>query len=101
MAERTRIAEPVRYRAWLLRRVHTKVCRFPRANGIDTLELFDEPKPSPGLGWIVVRMRAVSLNYRDLDVAAGRTAITRLSNTSSHGRRASSARSGTRSSGTK
>jgi NADPH:quinone reductase-like Zn-dependent oxidoreductase len=71
MAERTRVAEPVRYRARLLRRDRVKVCRFPRNHDIDTLELFDEPKPSSGMGWIVVRMRAVSLNYRDLNVPAG------------------------------
>jgi NADPH:quinone reductase-like Zn-dependent oxidoreductase len=51
-----------------------QVYRFPRANGIDTLELHDLPKPSPGRGQIVVRMRAASLNYRDLNVAAGRAA---------------------------
>jgi NADPH:quinone reductase-like Zn-dependent oxidoreductase len=78
-----------------------KVCRFPRNHDIDALELFDEAKPSPGPRWIAVRMRAVSLNYRDLNVAAGPAAITRLSNPSSHGRRASGARSGNRSSGTK
>jgi NADPH:quinone reductase-like Zn-dependent oxidoreductase len=51
-----------------------KIYRFPRASGIDTLALLDAPKPSPGLGQIVVRMRAASLNYRDLNVAAGRAA---------------------------
>ncbi len=51
-----------------------KVYRFPRAAGIDTLELHDVAKPSPGRGQILVRMRAASLNYRDLNVAAGRTA---------------------------
>ena len=48
--------------------------RFPRANGIDTLELHDVPVPIPGRGQILVRMRAASLNYRDLNVAAGRAA---------------------------
>ena len=51
-----------------------KTYRFPRAAGIDTLELFDVPKPVPGRGQILVRMRAASLNYRDLNVAAGRAA---------------------------
>ena len=51
-----------------------KVYRFPRAAGIDTLELHDVPTPSPGRGQILVRMRAASLNYRDLNVAAGRAA---------------------------
>ncbi len=47
---------------------------FPQANGIDTLELRDAPKPTPARGQILVRMRAASLNYRDLNVAAGRAA---------------------------
>jgi NADPH:quinone reductase-like Zn-dependent oxidoreductase len=51
-----------------------KIYRFPRANGIDTLELLDSPIPVAGRGQIVVRMRAASLNYRDLNVAAGRAA---------------------------
>lgn len=49
-----------------------KLYRFPRANGIDTLETAEAPKPVPGRGQILVRMRAASLNYRDLNVAAGR-----------------------------
>jgi NADPH:quinone reductase-like Zn-dependent oxidoreductase len=51
-----------------------KLYRFPRAAGIDTLELRDEPTPKPGRGQILVRMRAASLNYRDLGVASGRSA---------------------------
>ena len=51
-----------------------KVYRFPRAAGIDKLELQDVEKPSPGRAQILVRMRAASLNYRDLNVAAGRAA---------------------------
>jgi NADPH:quinone reductase-like Zn-dependent oxidoreductase len=51
-----------------------KAYRFPRAAGINTLELQDVVKPSPGRGQILVRMRAASLNYRDLNVAAGRAA---------------------------
>jgi NADPH:quinone reductase-like Zn-dependent oxidoreductase len=47
---------------------------FPQAAGIDTLELRDIPTPKPGRGQILVRMRAASLNYRDLNVAAGRAA---------------------------
>ncbi len=47
---------------------------FPQAAGIDTLELRDVPTPQPGRGQILVRMRAASLNYRDLNVAAGRAA---------------------------
>lgn len=44
---------------------------FPQAAGIDTLELRDGPTPEPGRGQILVRMRAASLNYRDLNVAKG------------------------------
>jgi NADPH:quinone reductase-like Zn-dependent oxidoreductase len=46
---------------------------FPQAAGIDTLERREEPTPTPGRGQILVRMRAASLNYRDLGVAAGRS----------------------------
>jgi NADPH:quinone reductase-like Zn-dependent oxidoreductase len=51
-----------------------KFYRFPQANGIDTLELQQAPAPKPGRGQILVRMRAAALNYRDLNVAAGRAA---------------------------
>jgi NADPH:quinone reductase-like Zn-dependent oxidoreductase len=34
--------------------------------GIDNLKLSDRPDPTPGHGQIVVRVKAVSLNYRDL-----------------------------------
>ena len=51
-----------------------KLYRFPRADGIDTLALHEASRPVPGRGQILVRMRAASLNYRDLNVAAGRAA---------------------------
>ena len=51
-----------------------KLYLFPRANGIDTLELRDAEKPVPGRGQILVRMRAAALNYRDLNDATGRAA---------------------------
>jgi len=51
-----------------------KVYRFPRANSIDTLELQELATPVPVRGQILVRMRAASLNYRDLNVASGRAA---------------------------
>ncbi len=40
-------------------------------NGLDTLSLVQRPGPRPGPGQVLVRMRAASLNYRDLLVAAG------------------------------
>lgn len=39
--------------------------------GLDKLTLVDRPDPSPGPGQVLVRVRAVSLNYRDLMVAKG------------------------------
>jgi len=51
-----------------------KLYCFPQAAGIDTLERREAPTPKPGRGQIVVRMRAAALNYRDLNVAAGRAA---------------------------
>lgn len=39
--------------------------------GLDTLTLVDRPEPQPGPGQVLVRMRAVSLNYRDLMVIRG------------------------------
>ena len=40
--------------------------------GIDHLKLVDRPSPRPGPGEIVVRMRAASLNYRDLLTVEGK-----------------------------
>lgn len=40
--------------------------RIAPGAGIDGLVLSDEPEPSPGHGEVVVAVRAVSLNYRDL-----------------------------------
>ncbi len=51
-----------------------KLYRFPKADGIDTLTLVEADAPRPGRGQVLVRMRAASLNYRDLMVASGRYA---------------------------
>ena len=51
-----------------------KFYKFPQAAGIDTLELHEAQTPQPGRGQILVKMRAASLNYRDLNVASGRAA---------------------------
>jgi NADPH:quinone reductase-like Zn-dependent oxidoreductase len=42
------------------------------AFGLDSLTLTERPEPSPGPGQVVVRVRAVSLNYRDLLVVQGK-----------------------------
>jgi NADPH:quinone reductase-like Zn-dependent oxidoreductase len=42
-----------------------------RAFGFENLSLGERPEPKPGHGQAVVRMRAVSLNYRDLLVLKG------------------------------
>ena len=44
------------------------------ADGIDALQLADRPTPEPGPGEVLVRMRASSLNYRDLMTSSTRTA---------------------------
>jgi NADPH:quinone reductase-like Zn-dependent oxidoreductase len=40
-------------------------------DGLASLKLREDPMPSPGAGQVVVRIRATSLNYRDLLVASG------------------------------
>lgn len=47
-----------------------KLWRIP-AFGIDKLELLEAPEPKPGAGELLVKVRAVSLNYRDLLVTLG------------------------------
>ena len=39
--------------------------------GVDALAIAERPEPVPGPGEIVLRMRALSLNYRDLLVVNG------------------------------
>src|SRR4051812_31495013 len=41
------------------------------AFGLEHLTLADRPEPSPGPRQVLVRVKAVSLNYRDLLVAKG------------------------------
>lgn len=48
-----------------------KLWRIP-AFGIDRLELIDAPEPTPGRGEVLVKVHAVSLNYRDLLVTLGK-----------------------------
>ena len=39
--------------------------------GIDNLHVIDRPEPKPGVGQVLLKMKAWSLNYRDLLVAKG------------------------------
>ena len=39
--------------------------------GLENLALVDAPDPAPGPGQVLVRVRAASLNYRDLLIAKG------------------------------
>ncbi len=48
-----------------------KTYRIDRFGAIDGLSLADAPEPKPGRGQILVRVRACSLNYRDLMVVRG------------------------------
>ncbi len=48
-----------------------KLWRIP-AFGIDKLEHINAPEPTPCAGEVLVKIRAVSLNYRDLMVTLGR-----------------------------
>src|SRR2546430_3496241 len=41
------------------------------AFGVDALTMSDGPEPAPGPGQVVVKTRAVSLNFRDLLVVKG------------------------------
>lgn len=41
------------------------------AFGIDSLEFVERPTPAPGPGEVLVRVRAVSFNYRDLMIVKG------------------------------
>lgn len=40
--------------------------------GLERLQLQERPEPAPGPGQVLIRVRAVSLNYRDLLVVQGR-----------------------------
>jgi len=48
-----------------------RVLEIQGAYGLDNLKLTERPDPTPGPGEVVVRMRAVTLNFRDLLIAAG------------------------------
>ena len=39
--------------------------------GLDAIQVVEKPDPTPGAGQVLVRMKAVSLNYRDLLMVNG------------------------------
>jgi NADPH:quinone reductase-like Zn-dependent oxidoreductase len=47
---------------------------IPSPKGIDSLSLVDRPDPTPGPRQVLVRVRATSLNYRDLITVEGSSA---------------------------
>ena len=55
-----------------------KVWQVAREWSIDGMELAEQPVPEPGAGEVAVRMRAASLNYRDLLTVQGKGGVTRL-----------------------
>jgi len=48
-----------------------KVFEIQGGFGLDNLKLTERPEPAPGPGHVLLRMRAVSLNYRDLMMVEG------------------------------
>src|SRR5262245_27902397 len=48
-----------------------KVVELQNSFGFDSLGVVERPQPKPGHGQILVRVRACSLNYRDLLVVTG------------------------------
>jgi NADPH:quinone reductase-like Zn-dependent oxidoreductase len=48
-----------------------KLYEIAEPKGIDSLKLSERPTPKPGAGEVLMRVRAVSLNYRDLALVRG------------------------------
>ena len=48
-----------------------KVYEIREAKGIDSLQPAERPDPQPAFGEVLIKMKAASLNYRDLAVARG------------------------------
>src|SRR5256885_12699683 len=55
-----------------MRATEVKVWQVSREWSIDAMELIEQPDPMPRSGQVVVRMRAASLNYRDLLTVEGK-----------------------------
>ena len=48
-----------------------RLYRFATLGSFDALQMREEEVPRPGIGQVTVRMRACSLNHRDLNIIAG------------------------------
>jgi len=48
-----------------------KIYRLQKIGSLDGLELREEPAPQPGPGEVLVQIKAVSLNFRDLSIVMG------------------------------
>jgi len=48
-----------------------RLYRFGKLGNLDALKLTEAPEPRPGPGQVVVRIRACSLNHRDLNIVSG------------------------------
>lgn len=55
-----------------------KAWQVARDWSIEGMDLVDLPDPTPGPGQVAVRMRAASLNYRDLLIVQGKGGVSRL-----------------------
>ena len=55
-----------------------KVWQVAREWSIEGMELAEQPEPVPAPGQVTVRMRAASLNYRDLITVQGKGGVSRL-----------------------
>ena len=55
-----------------------RLYRLPKHESIDDLTLVEGETPRPGPGQVLVRMRAASLNFRDLAVATGRYMMSKV-----------------------
>src|SRR5688500_17466941 len=48
-----------------------RLYRFGMLGSLDALQLQEAEPPQPGPGQVIVRMRACSLNHRDLNIVSG------------------------------